>query len=338
MKNHFALFALISNLIAAASYGCGDDEGSDGSGGSAGSAGDDDSGGTSSGGTNAGGTNAGKGGSSGAGNASGGSGDGGMGGGGGVPVIPPLCEELGSLCEPYALGPGPQRDCSALGLEVDEAVCEEQEDACRDACENADELPFALTFAAKVGSEAFSCGSTYTGLGADDSTVHPVDFRFYVHDIRLLDDSGAEVPVALTQDGLWQHEGVALLDFENRTGSCSNGTVQLNDVVVGTVPFGSYAGVAFKLGVPFELNHTDIATAPSPLNLSSMFWGWNPGRTVYFGDELCRARRRHPIWNALATREHGLHGRRSERRRDVPAASRIVRSTRSRHSDRGETS
>ena len=93
-----------------------------------------------------------------------------------------------------------------------------------------DELPVTLTFAAKVGSETFSCGSTYTGLGADDSTVHPVDFRFYVHDVRLIDDSGAEVPVALTQDGLWQYEGVALLDFEDRSGTCANGTVPLNDV------------------------------------------------------------------------------------------------------------
>jgi len=141
-----------------------------------------------------------------------------------------------------------------------------------------EDLPVTLTFAAKVGSEPFSCGATYSGLGADDSTVHPVDFRFYVHDVRLIDDSGAQVPVALTQDGLWQYEGVALLDFEDRSGSCSNGTVQLNDAVVGTVPFGVYTGVAFKLGVPFELNHTDITTTPSPLNLSSLFWSWNTGR------------------------------------------------------------
>ena len=125
------------------------------------------------------------------------------------------------------------------------------------------ELPITLNFAAKVGSEAFSCGSTYAGLGADDSTVHPVDFRFYVHDVRLIDDSGAEVPVALTQDGLWQYEGVALLDFEDRSGTCSNGTVQLNDVVVGTVPFGTYTGIAFELGVPFELEpHRHCHSSP----------------------------------------------------------------------------
>ena len=107
MKNHFALFALVSNLIAAASYGCGDDEGTDGTGGSAGSAGDDDSGGTSAGGTSAGkGGSPGKGGGSGAGNTGGDSGAGGTGGGGGAPVIPPLCEELGSLLRAVRSRPG----------------------------------------------------------------------------------------------------------------------------------------------------------------------------------------------------------------------------------------
>jgi uncharacterized repeat protein (TIGR04052 family) len=271
MKHHFAFFALVSSLVAGTSFGCGDGDVTDGTGGNAGSA-------ASAGEGNSSGTGAGRGGSSGAGNTGGESAAGGAYGEGGAPVIPPVCEELGSLCAPYDLGPGPQHDCSELGHEGDEEVCEAQEDACREACETAEEIPFTLNFAAKVGSETFRCDSTYAGIGADDSTVHPVDFRFYVHDIRFIDDSGAEVPVTLTQDGRWQYEGVALLDFEDRSGSCSNGTVELNDVVVGTVPFGTYAGIAFKLGVPFELNHTDIATAPSPLNLSSMFWSWNIGR------------------------------------------------------------
>jgi uncharacterized repeat protein (TIGR04052 family) len=60
--------------------------------------------------------------------------------------------------------------------------------------------------------------------------------------------------------------------------ACSNGTTATNDKIVGTVPTGKYRGIVFKLGVPFELNHTDIATAPAPLNLSSMYWSWNMGR------------------------------------------------------------
>ena len=96
--------------------------------------------------------------------------------------------------------------------------------------------------------------------------------------MRLINSAGMEVPATLTQDNTWQVQNVALLDFEDATGLCSNGTAAVNNKIVGTVPTGTYRGIVFKLGVPFALNHTDVATAPAPLNLSSMFWGWNPGR------------------------------------------------------------
>jgi uncharacterized repeat protein (TIGR04052 family) len=35
--------------------------------------------------------------------------------------------------------------------------------------------------------------------------------------------------------------------------------------------------VRFTLGVPFERNHVDATSAPSPLNLTAMFWGWRGG-------------------------------------------------------------
>jgi uncharacterized repeat protein (TIGR04052 family) len=43
------------------------------------------------------------------------------------------------------------------------------------------------------------------------------------------------------------------------------------------VPDGRYSGLEFTLGVPFDLNHLDVTTAPSPLNLSAMFWNWQGG-------------------------------------------------------------
>jgi uncharacterized repeat protein (TIGR04052 family) len=83
--------------------------------------------------------------------------------------------------------------------------------------------------------------------------------------------------VALTQDGLWQLDDVALLDFEDATGGCANGTEQTRDVVEGTVPAGDYTGLRFDVGLPFEKNHRDQTLQPSPLNLSRMFWSWNAG-------------------------------------------------------------
>ncbi|MBM4376222.1 MAG: metallo-mystery pair system four-Cys motif protein [Deltaproteobacteria bacterium] len=135
-----------------------------------------------------------------------------------------------------------------------------------------------LTFAAEVGGQPFACGTSFDGLGASKSKAELLDFRLYVHDVRLLDGKD-EVPVTLEQDGVWQLEKLALLDFEDKKGKCANGTTEKNLTVRGTIPAGvKYDGVRFKLGVPFELNHSDASTAPSPLNLSGLFWNWQGGR------------------------------------------------------------
>lgn len=136
----------------------------------------------------------------------------------------------------------------------------------------------SIQFRATVGSEDLACGKSYANVGTTKSTISPRDFRFYVHNVRLLDAAGKETPVELKQDDKWQLDNVALLDFENATGSCRNGTPDLNAAVVGSVPAGKYAGLRFTLGVPFEKNHTELTKMPPPLNLTAMAWVWNAGR------------------------------------------------------------
>lgn len=135
----------------------------------------------------------------------------------------------------------------------------------------------AITFEAQVGAEAFGCDKTFTGVGSPPVDVTIADYRLYVHDVALHKADGTLVPITLDQDGLWQYQNLALLDFEDATGTCQNGTAETNKAVVGTAPAGEYDGVAFKVGVPFELNHQDASVAPSPLNLSALFWNWNGG-------------------------------------------------------------
>ncbi|GAP97880.1 MbnP family copper-binding protein [Leptolyngbya sp. NIES-2104] len=136
--------------------------------------------------------------------------------------------------------------------------------------------PVAIQFRGVVGDRSFQCTSTYS-LGTSATSVAPSDFRFYVSEVALIDAQGKAVPVTLTQDDRWQYQNVALIDFENKTGSCTNGTVETNDRIVGTVPQGSYKGIRFTLGVPFNLNHEDATIAPSPLNLTSLWWNWRGG-------------------------------------------------------------
>jgi uncharacterized repeat protein (TIGR04052 family) len=134
-----------------------------------------------------------------------------------------------------------------------------------------------LRFKPMVGDKTFACGESYEGIGATNSKITPTDFRLYVHNVRLVAADGKEVPVQLEQDGKWQLENIALLDFENGSGPCANGTPDTRDFVKGTAPSGDYTGVKFSVGVPFIRNHADPAKAPSPLNLTQLFWVWNAG-------------------------------------------------------------
>jgi len=138
------------------------------------------------------------------------------------------------------------------------------------------ETPITISFDAHIGDKPARCGETYAGVGASSASIILQDFRIYVSEVRLIAASGAEVPLQLTPDGQWQNEQVALLDFENATGNC-NGNAPTNTVVHGKAPAGDYRGLAFKIGVPFELNHKDPTLAAAPLNYSGLTWPWRIG-------------------------------------------------------------
>ena len=139
------------------------------------------------------------------------------------------------------------------------------------------DVSITLPFKAKVGALDFACGQTYT-LGTTSTQYQPKDFRLYVHDVSLTDHDGNLLPVTLTDDGTWQGQGVALLDFEDASGLCSNGTAATNTVLKGTVAASEhYHALHFKLGVPFALNHVDATAAQPPRNTTALFWNWMGG-------------------------------------------------------------
>lgn len=135
-----------------------------------------------------------------------------------------------------------------------------------------------MLFEAKVGGTPFVCGQTYQGVGASQSTIAPVDFRFYVHNLRLVNLQGQEVPVTIPERSPWQAQGVALLDFENDAGNCRfGGDSGLNAQVTGSAPSGAYKGLRFTLGVPSELNHRDPLSLGAPFQSGGMLWNWLSG-------------------------------------------------------------
>jgi uncharacterized repeat protein (TIGR04052 family) len=130
--------------------------------------------------------------------------------------------------------------------------------------------PIEIPFAAQYGDAPVRCD-----LAAGDLRL--TDLRLFVHDLRLLTPGGREVPVELPDRSPWQGGAVALLDLEDGTGACRNGTAAMNASVQGIVPPGEYRGLAFRIGVPASRNHADPLRAPPPLNQSAMHWHWLTG-------------------------------------------------------------
>lgn len=137
--------------------------------------------------------------------------------------------------------------------------------------------PVRISFTASLDGAPVDC-STPASIGAGEDTVTVADARFFVHAVQAQNADGDWVDLMLHDDGQWQVDGVALLDFEDGTGACADsGTADLKDTIHGVLPEGSYSALRFKVGVPFELNHLDSATSDAPMNTPGMFWSWQGG-------------------------------------------------------------
>lgn len=149
--------------------------------------------------------------------------------------------------------------------------------------------PVAISFGLAVADTPVGCGASLAALGTGRVAASLNDARLYVSDLKLIDARGGRVPVKLTRNE-WQFADVALIDFKDgrggRTG-CSKDNPAKNTTVVGTVPKGRYAGLEFTVGVPaaaevdgkqVSLNHSNLETAPAPLDIAVMNWSWQAGR------------------------------------------------------------
>lgn len=127
-------------------------------------------------------------------------------------------------------------------------------------------IPFVVEF---KGSE-ITCGTLESGIVLSD-------LRFYVSAPQVIGADGRKTDISFVADGNWQRADIALLDFENGTQSCDNGTTELNTALRVHLPGGAHRGLIFTIGVPFEQNHKDPLLAQAPLDDSAMHWHWRAG-------------------------------------------------------------
>lgn len=140
----------------------------------------------------------------------------------------------------------------------------------------------SITFAAVNGTTPVTCATTLTGMGTTGVSAAVQDLRFYITNVVLINDKGVAVPVKLDANK-WQltqgSEMVSLIDLENATGACATGgTADMNAVITGTVPDGTYVGLKASVGVPETMNHTAVAGGTPPLDSAAMNWSWQSGR------------------------------------------------------------
>lgn len=144
-----------------------------------------------------------------------------------------------------------------------------------------------IQFAAQANGADITCASNIASISAGNPAMTLKDLRYYVSDVRLINGKGEEVAVKLDQNAN-QYLNLAMLDFENGLNSCAGGSPDTYTAITGKVPSDTYTGLLFTVGVPVSavdadgktvsLNHSDYATAPSPLDLQALAWSWQSGR------------------------------------------------------------
>lgn len=140
-------------------------------------------------------------------------------------------------------------------------------------------VEFTLRFHASVGDRIpdVSCDTPLSGLGTSKVAGELLDLAFFVHGLEFGRADGSRVPAELIESE-WQSQNVALLDFQNRSDSCSGEVKPTNVSVKGRVPSGEgITAVHFIIGMPSDLNHIDPSTVKAPLNAANMFWSWQGG-------------------------------------------------------------
>ncbi len=149
--------------------------------------------------------------------------------------------------------------------------------SCKNDSKTTTNQSVTIPFLAKSGSQDISCQVTLKNLGRDAVDATLKDFRFYIHDLKLLAADGQEFLVNLDNNS-WQSENLALLDFQDREDNCGGDAKLTHTSVTGSVAGGaSFTGLSFKLGVPVAFNHIDQASAKAPLDVASLFWSWQTG-------------------------------------------------------------
>ena len=133
------------------------------------------------------------------------------------------------------------------------------------------EHALTLRFQPSFGDERIGCQ-----IAAGNGAVL-TDLKFFIHGLQVRDDAGEWHDATISTTAPWQTDNLALVDLEDGTGACQNGSLETYSYVAATSPIEAPKGIRFTVGVPFDLNHMNPALAQPPLTYTLMHWHWQAG-------------------------------------------------------------
>ncbi len=126
-----------------------------------------------------------------------------------------------------------------------------------------------LSVAISFKQQLIGCNSEFK---LSDNRWQLGQVQFFIANVELQNHQGQWQPMLLKVTAN-QSAQLALLGQNCVAGD--NGNWQL--VFADDLELSQYQKMRFQLGVPFDVNHLNPLTQPSPLNDSSMFWVWQTG-------------------------------------------------------------
>ncbi|MFT5758398.1 MAG: putative repeat protein (TIGR04052 family) [Alteromonadaceae bacterium] len=137
-------------------------------------------------------------------------------------------------------------------------------------CSEQNKQTEVLQFSPSFGGVTLNCKRFFN---LDNKKWRYQQLQMYISDIELKSEDGSWQSWPMTVSN-FQHSNIALIGENCRDNQDStHWQIELKSIQ----KFNEKTHIRFTLGIPFELNHLNPLSQPSPLNDSSMFWVWQTG-------------------------------------------------------------
>lgn len=129
-----------------------------------------------------------------------------------------------------------------------------------------------ILFKPTFNGAMINCSSTFTHSAKQ---WHYTQLQFFISDIQIQIQDGKWRTPKLTKSPHQSNNSVLLGEHCEHSNVLNNINWQVS--LVKNTNVTNLNRIRFTLGLPFAVNHLNPLTQESPLNIPSMFWGWQKG-------------------------------------------------------------